>query len=253
MLGARAPPSTAAKRHWAWLLKTGRPSRHCRGAGDQQVQERRGGSLGTQTTFGSWPRSSSEPAFAHLRDGGNMAPGHGHGHRREHRCSVGTLSAPSTCSLGRGEPLVVTPQCHLGTVLGRSLFTDWRKKAGLQRRQCTLAKEATGEEWGCGGRGGRGGHLVLCAHHQHRELTQQPLKDIGPPTPSPELPGSPLHSRHSNCSRKNLQTQCTGRSRVAAATPGARHPRPASLLLHEEERGRRAMKCREVGEAHSKQ
>lgn len=69
----------------------GRPSLHCRGAGDQQVQERSGGSLGTQTRFRSWPSSSFEPAFACLRDGGNMAPGHGHGQRREHRCSVGTV------------------------------------------------------------------------------------------------------------------------------------------------------------------
>lgn len=70
----------------------GRPSRHCRGVGGQQVQERSGGSLGTQTRFRSWPRSSSEPAFARLRDGGNMAPGHGHGHRRERRYNVGTVS-----------------------------------------------------------------------------------------------------------------------------------------------------------------
>lgn len=56
----------------------------------------------------------------------------------------------------------------------------------------------------------------------------------------PRAPGSPLHSRHSNCSRRDLQTQCTGRGQVEAAMPGARHPQPASLLLHEGGRGRRA-------------
>lgn len=136
-------------------------------------------------------------------------------------------------------PWSVSPQCHLGTVLRRSLFTDWGKEAGLQRRQCTLAKEATGEEWGCGGRGGCGGHLVLCAHHQHREPTQQPLEEIGPPHLPQSSPGV-------LCTPATLTAHAGTRRHSAQAAVGLNQPRQApgtrsaSLLLHEGGRSRRA-------------